>query len=228
MRYSLTMCVLEHGRPQQGSVNQVRCGPPPASFDVGSLRPVLSRDGKRCVRPPSPHLGPGTQAIIRVSRACGLRNEASPGAPGIHVRIRVRSRVRTGISGEFRALVYGLFSQPCRHISAPSANALSGFLSAGVFLAGCFRHLAPSLEPVCAVCNVSCRGDCGAVGVGTALATKAAGAGSSSLQSLGRHLLRSFRVSSTPRNGWRAQTASAKRRTGTCAAAHHFSASRGR
>src|ERR1700687_1558012 len=90
--------------------------------DAGVHARAVSRTGEDA-RPPSGFqittMSPGwlpalrTQAIIRVSSVCGLLNEASLGAPGIHVQLRVRSQVRTGISGDSRALAYGLLSQPC-------------------------------------------------------------------------------------------------------------------
>ncbi len=158
----------------------------------------------------------------------GLLNEASLAAPGIQVRIRVRSQVRTGISRGSRALAHGLLSQPCRPVSPASANTFSDFIATGVFLAGCFRHFSSSLEPVCAVCNLSHRRDRGAVGIGPVLAATTPGAGSSSLQSCRRDLLRTIRVSAAARYRWPAQTAATQGRTGTFAAAHHFSSGRGR
>lgn len=127
--------------------------------------------------------GPERRAIIEVSRAFGLLNEASLGAPGIQVRNRVKRQAGTGISGEFRAVAYGFLSQPGGCVSPPSAGAFSGVFPARVILAGCLCHLPASLEPVRAVCDVSRRGDPGAMGIGAALATKPAGNRSSSLQS---------------------------------------------
>ena len=95
-------------------------------------------------------------------------------------------------------------------------------------MAGCFCHHSSSVEPVCAVWNVSRRGDRGTVGIGAALASKTAGAGSSGLQSHRCDLLRAVRVSATARYWWQAETASAKGRAGTFRAAHHFGAGRGR
>ena len=40
----------------------------------------------------------------------------------------------------------------------PRQDRLHLFSSAGLILAGCFRHFPSSLEPVCAVCNLSRRG----------------------------------------------------------------------
>jgi hypothetical protein len=153
----------------------------------------------------------GNAAIIRAAFAPGLLHEASLGAPGIHVRIRVRNQARTSISGKSGALASGLLSQSWRSVSAPSANTVSRIVEARGFLAGCFRHLSSSLEPVCAICDVSCRGDGGAVGIGAVLAATTAGFGSTGFFPRRRDLLRSVRVSATARYGWGAQTASAQR-----------------